>query len=299
MACPAVQPCRTHHQQHCNATNCAMLGPPMHFLLALALPSALTPKQRTYTTPIHPSPTTLCCCSARLDCSWRARGTNILNSATGCRTVVQRPQSICPVGCNLIEQLRFNTTVNRTQLVTRCSCKAGNQPCPGTWTACTCYEALLPRNVTGGFTVCSETQGECERKCNLAVSGTPRLAPLCPVALDPFLSTNATSAPVYPMFGWNIASQGSDVAPLTVAAGRRLMQLLGIRRGRAVLVAASDEQLAGKMQSRVVWNKGPGQTSCASHLQYRAWSQWVVCGVQKATQRLMGLMGRMTVTHSR
>jgi len=231
-------------------------------------------------------------CSARLDCSWRAKGTNVLNAANGCRTVVQRPQAICPAGCNLIEQLRFNTTVNRTQLITRCSCKAGNQPCPTYWTACTCYEDLLQRNITRGYTVCSETSGECERKCNLAISGNPRLAPLCPIMMDPFLSTNATSAPVYPLFGWNMASQGRNTAALSVA-GRRLLHLLRSRR-RLTMTVDGLQLLSDRpvhphyaLRSNTTWDSSeegvrPSLQSCLQHHQHRVWSRWAVCCLQSA-----------------
>lgn len=156
---------------------------------------------------------------------------------------MERAKPICPRGCVIIEQLRWNSTVNRTQLFTKCSCKAGNQPCPQFWTACTCYEGFSLQNLTKGFVVCSETQEECDRKCNLAVAGNPRLAPLCPVIMDPFLSlTPAGSQPIYPTFGWNMNSQARQTAVLgAAAAGRSLKQLLGF--SRRLTMAAADWQL--------------------------------------------------------
>jgi hypothetical protein len=244
-----------------------------HLLLLLPL---LSPS-RLYTLSTH---------SARVDCSWRARGTNVLNSASGCRTVVERPKSICPTGCNVIEQLHWNSTVNRTQLFTKCSCKAGNQPCPDSWTGCTCYEGLSSRNLTRGFLVCSETQGECDRKCNLAVSGNPRLAPLCPIAMDPFLSINATGPPIYPLFGWNMASQARPGAAMGFA-GRRLKQLASLGRSLGAQAAAELRLLTGGTdgaQVRASQAKGRGRGSSKAaegsasrrRLQRHSWWQWAV-----------------------
>lgn len=206
-------------------------------------------------------------CSARLDCRWRAPGTNVLNSGTGCRTVVERAKPICPKGCVVIEQLRWNATVNRTQLFTKCSCKAGNQPCPSFWTACTCYEGFNSQNLTRGFVVCSETEEECDRKCNLAVAGNPRLAPLCPVAMDPFLSINPSAPPIYPSFGWGISSQARQTAVLGASVtGRSLKQLVGW--GRRLTAAAADWQLHKMLQpsppASMTQGHGQGSDSAAS-----------------------------------
>lgn len=102
------------------------------------------------------------------------------------------------------------------------------------------------RNLTQGFVVCSETQGECDRKCNLAVSGSPRLAPLCPIAMDPFLSINATGPPIYPLFGWNMAAQARQSAALGLG-GRSLKQLVHL--GRRLAMMPSREQRTAVMHA--------------------------------------------------
>jgi hypothetical protein len=182
---------------------------------------------------------TACCrscrfspCSARLECQFQQRGTNTLYGANGCRTVVQRPTPICPPGCSVIEQTIFNPAVNRTQVFNKCSCQAGNQPCPARWADCICDAPPSIRNDTQSYVVCSEVQGACISKCSLAQPGT--LAPLCPVQLDPLLSANATSPPSYPgqqgfpLWGFSLAAQGQAVA---AAVGRRLLRRLLWGRG--------------------------------------------------------------------
>lgn len=243
-------------------------------------------------------------CSAKLDCSWRGPGTttNVANTATGCRTVVERPKPICPSGCVVLEQWRWNTTVNRTQLFTKCSCKAGNQPCPSLWTACTCYEGLNSQNLTRGFVVCSETQGECDRKCNLAVSGNPRLAPLCPVAMDPFLSIKPTDPPIYPSFGWNIASQAANQAATLGTAGRSLKQWVS-SLGRRLTMAA-ESQLRDVSSAVLAADGARGSHAGApdtasvkrsqqqqrqqqqSQQQQSQWLQHACCGVKQVAQWL-------------
>jgi hypothetical protein len=209
---------------------------------------------------------------------------------------VQRPKPICPNGCNVLEQWRWNSTLNKTQLFTKCSCKAGNQPCPSLWFACTCYAGLNSQNLTSGFTVCSETGGECDRKCNLAVSGNPRLAPLCPIMMDPFLSINATAPPIYPMFGWNMASTAQQSAALGLSsAGRSLKQWL--RVGRRLSMAAAEWQLL-KTPGRAA--DGSGQTlprastsaGCAGSMQHMhvlvqkfSWVQAWACHVRRWLDR--------------
>jgi hypothetical protein len=140
--------------------------------------------------------------------------------ASGCRTVVERPRPICPRGCSVIQQSLFNATLNRTQVFNKCSCRAGNQPCPTRWFGCICYPRPSVQNTTRAYVVCSEDQGECNNKCALAQPGS--LAPLCPIQFDPLLSTNATSGPSYPLFGWNLAAQGTA----TSAVRQRLRRLL-------------------------------------------------------------------------
>jgi hypothetical protein len=230
---------------------------------------------------------------------------------------VERPKPICPKGCNVIEQWRWNTTVNRTQLFTKCSCRAGNQPCPSTWTACTCYEGLNSQNLTRGFVVCSETQGECDRKCNLAVSGNPRLAPLCPIAMDPFLSITPTAPPIYPMFGWNIASQAASQAATLGVAGRSLKQLVGLGRR---LMAAADWQVQKLMlnaptavagDQRVSRSSSSSSSSSSSGggggapaaapeaMSLQTWLQRVCASVNRAVWGQAGISWVMGATSSR
>jgi hypothetical protein len=233
-------------------------------------------------------------CSARMDCKWRATGTNVLNSGTGCRTVVERAKPICPRGCVVIEQVRWNTTANRTQLFTKCSCKAGNQPCPPYWTACTCYEGFSLQNLTKGFVVCSETQEECDRKCNLAVSGNPRLAPLCPVIMDPFLSLTPTGAPIYPTFGWNMNTQARQTAVLGAAVtGRNLKQLIGF--SRRLTMAAADWQwhkLLGYGPSAPVLHGASVEAPVATAqqavpvIEHKSWLAWACEGISWAREWL-------------
>lgn len=206
---------------------------------------------------------------------------------------MERPKPICPSGCVVLEQWRWNTTVNRTQLFTKCSCKAGNQPCPSLWTACTCYEGLNSQNLTRGFVVCSETQGECDRKCNLAVSGNPRLAPLCPVAMDPFLSINPTAPPIYPSFGWNIASQAANQAATLGTAGRSLKQWVSSLGRRLTMAAESQLQ---DVSSAVLAadgargsDAGAPATASVKRSQQQQQSQWLqraCCGVKQVAQWL-------------
>lgn len=256
--------------------------------------------------------------SARLDCSWRAAGTNVMSSASGCRTIVQRPTPICPSGCVVIEQTKWNSTVGRSQLFTKCSCKAGNQPCPYNWFGCTCYEGLSSRNLTRGFVVCSETQGECDRKCVLAVSGEDvglRLAPLCPAFVDPLLSTLPTEAPKYPRFGYNLAGSqsirgGAALAASAAASGRSLkQQLVGLRR-RLTMVAAdwppfrlgsASHQLTPQAQQNAVGaeaveDASPQRAAAvmqeAGAVQQQSWAQWVAHCVHTASGRLSALRRR-------
>lgn len=84
----------------------------------------------------------------------------------------------------------------------------------------------------------------------MAVSGNPRLAPLCPVAMDPFLSINPTSPPIYPMFGWNMGSQAASQAATLGMAGRSLKQWVG-GLGRRLTMAATGWQVHKVVASNV------------------------------------------------
>jgi hypothetical protein len=146
--------------------------------------------------------------------------------------------------------------------------------------------------------VCSETQGECDRKCNLAVSGNPRLAPLCPVAMDPFLSINPTAPPIYPMFGWNIASQAASQAATLGIAGRSLKQLVGL--GRRLTMAAADWQVQKLVHSWPTAAAGEQRVSSSSSssrappaapeaLQLHTWLQRVCASVSRAVRGWSGV----------
>lgn len=137
-----------------------------------------------------------------------------------CRTVVQPPRFICPNGCEVITQTLVNSTSNTTRQVTRCACRAGNQPCPGSYIGCICQPAYVPSlNASTSYVLCSTQADLCNTFCQQTV-GT--YGPLCPFIPDATLLDPAYYGPIYPQWGGDLAAQGQAtavVAPGTSAAG--------------------------------------------------------------------------------
>lgn len=195
-------------------------------------------------------------CSARIDCEKQLDNGNILVAAAFCRTVVEPPQFYCPDGCELITQTLRNMTTNATQQITRCACRAGNQPCPGSYVGCVCQPAFITNlNASTSYLVCSTQQSMCESICNATAS---KLGPLCPIQPDSTLPTQISTGeipligPVYPRWSWDLAAQGQATAAVAPGSpvGRRLLKSRRRSNNGSTLLLQVWKQLVHYLRSR-------------------------------------------------
>lgn len=179
-------------------------------------------------------------CSARIDCQKQLDNGNILVAPAFCRTVVEPPQYYCPKGCDLITQNLRNFTTNTTQQTVRCACRAGNQPCPGSYIGCVCQPAFISSlNASTAYVLCGTDQTRCNSYCSLTFN---TLGPLCPIQPDATLPNqlstgeNQLTGPVYPRWSWDVASQGQATAAVAPGTpiGRRLLKLRSNSSGRSL-----------------------------------------------------------------
>jgi hypothetical protein len=112
--------------------------------------------------------------------------------------------------------------------------------------------------------------------------------------MDPFLSINPTSPPIYPSFGWNIASQAANQAATLGNAGRSLKQWVS-SLGRRLTMAA-DPQLHevgsevgaadGARGSNAGVSAPAGVDRLQQQQQQQQWLQRACCGVKQVAQWL-------------
>ncbi|WIA38301.1 hypothetical protein OEZ86_001641 [Tetradesmus obliquus] len=154
---------------------------------------------------------------ARIDCEAKLTRSNLIYAPSFCRTVVEPPRLICPQGCDLVTQTLKNTSSNATRQVARCACRAGNQPCPGSYTGCVCQPAWIPNlNSSSSYVLCAAQQGDCDYNCQLTANS---LGPLCPIIRDSTMPDDpAFTGPIYPGWTFNLAQQGQATAAVAPGA---------------------------------------------------------------------------------
>ncbi|KAF6262990.1 hypothetical protein COO60DRAFT_530842 [Scenedesmus sp. NREL 46B-D3] len=154
---------------------------------------------------------------ARIDCEAKLTRSNLIYAPAFCRTVVEPARLICPQGCQLVTQTLRNATSNATRRVPRCACRAGNQPCPGTYFGCVCQPAWIPTlNSTSSYVLCAAQQGACNTNCLLTANA---LGPLCPIVRDSTIPIDpAFTGPIYPGWAWDLAQQGQATAAVAPGA---------------------------------------------------------------------------------